>query len=59
MFDLDDLGAGNAVLWTLRGAERTSRFYEATGWYRDGADTIDEIPAGHSMPLIRNRIALR
>lgn len=48
-----------AVLWTLRGAQRTSRFYEAAGWYRDGAATVEEIPAGHPVSLVRYRIQLR
>jgi len=47
-----------AVLWTLRDVERTSRFYEAAGWFLDGAEKVEEIPEGNPMVEVRYRIDL-
>ena len=58
---LDHLQAGNweyAILWTLRDAERTCRFYEAAGWYRDGEEDVWEIPEGNTVNLVRYRFDL-
>lgn len=52
-------GWDDAVLWTLRDAERTCRFYETAGWSRDGAERIEEIPSGNPVVLVRYRIHLR
>lgn len=58
---IDHLQAGPweyAVLWTLRDVERTCRFYEAAGWYRDGREDIWEIPKGNPVNLVRYRFDL-
>jgi GNAT superfamily N-acetyltransferase len=58
---LEYLRAGGwdyAVLWTLRDAERTSRFYETAGWFLDGAEKVEEIPEGNPMAEVRYRIDL-
>jgi len=44
-----DAGAG-ATLWTLRDVPGTRRFYEAMGWWADGAAktvTMQEHPLHH------------
>ena len=59
---LRHLRAGNwttAVLWTLRDLARTCRFYEAAGWWPDGAEKVEEIPKGNPVTQIRYRIDLR
>jgi predicted N-acetyltransferase YhbS len=45
-----------AVLWTLQGAQRTSRFYEKAGWYLDGTEKTEEIPEGNPVIQVRYRI---
>lgn len=45
-----------AVLWTFQDAQRTSRFYEKAGWYRDGAEKTREIPEGNPVIQVRYRI---
>lgn len=58
---LDYLRTGSwdcAILWTLRDVDRTCRFYEAAGWYRDGEEKIWEVPEGHSVSLVRFRFDL-
>ncbi|MFQ5968561.1 MAG: hypothetical protein ACE5MI_13285 [Acidimicrobiia bacterium] len=46
------------MLWTLRDAERTSRFYETAGWSLDGAEKVEEIPEGNPVVQVRYRIDL-
>ena len=58
---LDHLHTGAwdfAILWTLRDVERTCRFYEAAGWYRDGEEKVWEIPKGNTVSLVRYRFDL-
>lgn len=58
---LDYLRTGgwkSAILWTLRDIDRTSRFYEAAGWYRDGAEREWEMPEGNLVVLVRYRFDL-
>jgi ribosomal protein S18 acetylase RimI-like enzyme len=47
-----------AILWTLRAVERTCRFYEAAGWYRDGEERVWELPEGNPVDLVRYRFDL-
>jgi ribosomal protein S18 acetylase RimI-like enzyme len=47
-----------AVLWTLRDAQRTSRFYERAGWHLDGGEKTEEIPEGNPVVQVRYRIDL-
>jgi len=42
-----------AILWTLKDVDRTCRFYEAAGWYRDGEEKVWEIPEGNPVTLVR------
>jgi ribosomal protein S18 acetylase RimI-like enzyme len=59
---VDHLRSGGweyAVLWTLRDVERTCRFYEAAGWYRDGQEKVWEIPEGNPVTLVRYRFDLK
>lgn len=51
-------GWGYAVLWTLRDAERTSRFYEKAGWSLDVAEKVEEIPEGNPVVQVRYRVDL-
>lgn len=58
----DRMQAGDweyAILWTLRDVERTCRFYEAAGWYRDGEQDVWEIPEGNHVDLVRYRFDLK
>ncbi|MGH8945899.1 MAG: GNAT family N-acetyltransferase [Acidimicrobiia bacterium] len=58
---VDHLQTGNwkyAILWTLRDVDRTCRFYEAAGWYRDGEEKVWEIPKGNPVNLVRYRFDL-
>lgn len=58
---IDHLRAGNwehATLWTLRNVDRTCRFYDAAGWYRDGEEKVWEIPEGNQVDLVRYRFDL-
>jgi ribosomal protein S18 acetylase RimI-like enzyme len=58
---LDNLQTGGweyAVLWTLSDVDRTCRFYEAAGWYRDGGEKVWEIPQGNPVTLVRCRFDL-
>lgn len=48
----------HAILWTLRDVERTCRFYEAAGWYRDGETTVWEMPEENLVTLVRFRFDL-
>lgn len=59
---LDYLQAGGweqGILWTLRDVERTCRFYETAGWYRDGGERLWEIPEGDTVVLVRYRFDLK
>ncbi|MFP4074005.1 MAG: N-acetyltransferase family protein [Actinomycetota bacterium] len=47
-----------AILWTLRDVDRTCRFYEAAGWYRDGEEKVWEVPKGNPVTLVRFRFDL-
>ncbi|MEX1038834.1 MAG: GNAT family N-acetyltransferase [Acidimicrobiia bacterium] len=47
-----------AVLWTFQDAQRTSKFYERAGCYRDGTETIEEIPEGNPVIQVRYRFDL-
>ena len=47
-----------AILWTLRDVERTCRFYEAAGWYRDGEEKAWEVPKDNLLTLVRYRFEL-
>lgn len=47
-----------AILWTFRDAQRTSRFYETAGWYRDGGEKTEEIPEGNPVSQVRYRIQI-
>ena len=51
-------GWDSAILWTLRDVERTCRFYEAAGWYRDGEEKAWEVPQGNLLTLVRYRYEL-
>jgi hypothetical protein len=44
-------GFGEGILWTLAGYERGQRFYESTGWQRDGGvrDDGDQVSFRHSL----------
>lgn len=58
---LDHLRTGGwdyAILWTLRDVDRTCRFYEAAGWYRDGEEKVWEIPEGNPVTLVRYKFDL-
>lgn len=58
---LDTMRAGgwdHAILWTLRDVDRTCRFYEAAGWYRDGEERDWELPEGNNVALVRYRFDL-
>ena len=58
---LDYLSTGvwdHAILWTLRDVDRTCRFYETAGWYRDGKEKVWELPAGNHVNLVRYRCDL-
>lgn len=58
---LEHLQSGSweyAILWTLRDVDRTCRFYETAGWYRDGQEKVWEIPEGNPVTLIRYRFDL-
>jgi GNAT superfamily N-acetyltransferase len=58
---IDYLNAGSwehAILWTLRDVDRTCRFYEAAGWYRDGAEKVWDLPEGNPVTLVRYRFDL-
>ena len=58
---LDHLRAGprdQATLWTLCGNSRADRFYEASGWQRDGGAKDEETPHG-LLHEVRYRIDLR
>ena len=58
---LDHLQTGYweyAILWTLRDLDRTCRFYESAGWYRDGEEKPWQIPEGNSVTLVRYRFDL-
>ena len=48
----------SAILWTLKDVERTCRFYEVAGWYRDGAERAWELPKGNHVTLVRYRFDL-
>jgi GNAT superfamily N-acetyltransferase len=55
------LGTGqweHAILWTLRDVDRTCRFYETAGWYRDGAEKVWDLPEGNPVTLVRFRFDL-
>ena len=49
---LRELGHHEAVLWVLEDNPRARRFYERTGWTRDGTDRPIEV-FGVSVPEIR------
>jgi GNAT superfamily N-acetyltransferase len=55
---LHTAGRDHAILWTLRDVDRTCRFYEAAGWYRDGEEKVWEVPKGNSVTLVRYRFDL-
>ena len=49
-------GFGEATLWVLEGNQRARRFYEAAGWWLDGA-AKDEEMFGALLPEVRYRVA--
>lgn len=58
---LDHLQTGSweyAILWTLRDVDRTCRFYEAAGWYRDREEKVWDLPEGNPVTLVRYRFDL-
>lgn len=55
---LQEGGWEAAVLWTPQWAGGTARFYEKAGWYLDGAEKTEEIPAGNPVTQVRYRIDL-
>jgi len=54
--DLREHGYGEATLWVLKTNQRAREFYEAAGWYTDGAEKTDTFGGGE---LVRYRKAMR
>ena len=57
MRTLQSWGCRVAIVWVLDTNARARRFYEAAGWYADGAEKVDE-SRGFSLREVRYRSSL-